>query len=71
VTSLPPVVQPVEVKVPVPVPCRVAMPERPAFAVDTLAIGAGIWAQMLALRADRLQRKGYEAELEAAARTCN
>jgi|GEM_PF-906370 len=59
-----------EVKVPVPVPCKVDAPMRPAFAVDGLPIGAGIWEQMKALRAERRQRQGYEAELEAAVRAC-
>lgn len=57
-------------EVPVPVPCKVAQPERPLFAVDGLAIGSDIWEQMKALRAERLQRIGYEAELEAAVRAC-
>lgn len=63
-----PVVQ--EVRVPVPVPCHVDVPERPAFAVDGLPIGSGIWQQMKALRAERLDRQAYELELEAAVRAC-
>lgn len=59
-----------EVKVAVRVPCKAPMPERPAFAVDGLPVGAGIWEQMKALRADRKQRQGYETELEAAVRAC-
>ncbi|MGQ0711191.1 MAG: hypothetical protein ACT4NV_15760 [Rhodoferax sp.] len=59
-----------EVKVPVPVPCKVDTPAKPAFAVDGLPVGAGIWEQMKALRAERLQRQGYEAELEAAVQSC-
>ena len=43
---------------------------RPAFAVDALSIGAGIWEQMSALRAERIQRIGYETELEAAVKAC-
>ncbi|MHA6904915.1 hypothetical protein ACKZDW_07785 [Ralstonia syzygii subsp. celebesensis] len=62
--------QPVEVSVPVAVPCKAPVPERPAFAVDALPIGSGIWEQMKALRAERFQRKGYEAELEAAVNAC-
>lgn len=63
-----PVVQ--EVKIPVPVPCKIPPIERPAFSVDTLPIGAGIWDQMRALRAERWQRIGYEVELEAAVQAC-
>ena len=69
-TTAAPPVQPVEVSVPVAVPCKAPVPERPAFAVDALPIGSGIWEQMKALRAERFQRKGYEAELEAAAKAC-
>lgn len=59
-----------EVLVPVPVPCKVESPSRPAFAVDSLPVGSGIWEQMKALRAERNQRQGYEAELEAAVKSC-
>lgn len=69
-TSNAPTVHPVEVRIPVPVPCKVSAPTRPAFAVDALPIGSDIWEQMKALRAERLQRKGYELELEAAVTAC-
>lgn len=59
-----------EVLVPVSVPCKAAIPDRPALAVDSLPIGAGIWEQMKALRAERNQRQGYEKELEAAIQSC-
>lgn len=59
-----------EVKVPVLVPCITAMPAKPAFAVDALPLGSDVWQQMAALRAERLQRKGYEQELEAALTGC-
>jgi len=61
---------PVEVSVPVLVPCKAPIPARPAFAVDALPVGEGIWNQMAVLRAERLQRMGYEAELEAAVGAC-
>lgn len=61
----------VEVKVPVPVPCRTAMVAVPAFAVDRLPIGAPIDVQMRALRAERHQRIGYERELLAANDVCH
>ena len=63
-------VQPVEVRVPVAVPCNAPVPVRPAFAVDALPVGSGVWDQMAALRAERYQRKGYESELEAAVQSC-
>ena len=68
--SSPLVVHPVEVRVPVAVPCKTPTPSRPAFAVDALSLGAGIWEQMSALRAERFQRIGYEAEFEAAVNAC-
>ena len=43
---------------------------RPAFAVDALPLNAGIWRQMQALRSERLQRQGYEIQLEAAVKAC-
>ena len=68
--TITPPAQPIEVKVPVAVPCRVTAPTRPAFAVDALAVGSSLWDQMAALTAERLQRIGYESELEAAVRSC-
>lgn len=59
-----------EVRVPVRVPCKVEAPNKPAFVVDGLPIGAPIDEQMKALRAERHQRKAYERELEAAVRSC-
>jgi len=56
--------------IPVPVPCKAQMPTKPAFAVDALTLGADIWTQTTALRAERKQRQGYEVELEALLRGC-
>ena len=67
---LPPEPRVVEVKVPVAVPCKIAPVQRPAFAVDSLPLGAPIDQQMRALRAERKQRQGYEARLEAAVQAC-
>jgi hypothetical protein len=60
----------VRVEVPVPVPCVMVMPAPPTFAVDALPIGADIWDQMAALRADRIQRQAYEKILEVAIQAC-
>lgn len=60
----------VEVQVPVVVPCKITSVPRPAFAVDSLPLGAEIDEQMRALRAERKQRQGYEARLEAAVQGC-
>lgn len=70
VNTVPPVGAPQEVKIPVAVPCKAPAVTIPAFAVDALSLGAGAWDQMAALRAERLQRKAYEAELEAAVGAC-
>lgn len=61
----------VRVEVPVQIPCRAQRIQRPVFAVDSLPIGASIAEQMRALRAERLQRKGYEKRLEAAVEACH
>jgi hypothetical protein len=59
-----------QVLIPVPVPCKVSAPTKPAYAVDALPLGSSVFRQMAALRAERKQRQGYEAELEAAIQTC-
>lgn len=59
-----------EVDIPVPVPCHAPAIEKPAFAVEALAIGALLLDQVKALLAERRQRQAYEAELEAAVKTC-
>eukprot|EP01031_Cornospumella_fuschlensis_P000130 gene130-152_t len=50
----------IEVKVPVLVACKAVAPAVPAFAVELLTLDATIDQQMKALRAERLQRIGYE-----------
>lgn len=60
----------VRVEVPVQIPCRTERVQRPVFAVEVLPIGASIDEKMRALRAERLQRKGYEKRLEAAVAAC-
>ncbi|GAC1030873.1 hypothetical protein thsps21_17000 [Pseudomonas sp. No.21] len=69
-TGVQPAPELVEVKVPVPVPCKAVAPAVPAFAVDSLALDAPIDQQMKVLRAERLQRIGYERELMAALEAC-
>jgi hypothetical protein len=60
-----------EVKIPTPVPCRVALPAKPAYAADTVSLDGTIFDLVQALLIDREQRKGHEAELEAAAKSCS
>lgn len=61
---------PKRVEVPISVPCRVTLPERPAWAIDALAADSGLYDRVRALLAERVQRQGYEAQLEAAAKAC-
>lgn len=56
----------VPVEVPVAHQCRIALPSRPAWAVDALPLGASPGEAFRALRSERTQRIGYESELEAA-----
>lgn len=60
----------VTVEVKVPVPCNPPRPTRPASAVDSLPLNAGIGAQMRALRADRVRTKPYIDQLENALESC-
>lgn len=62
---------PKQVLVPVPVPCTVHLPDTPEWATGALAPEAGIWEQVKALLAERLQSRAYQAELLAAARSCS
>lgn len=59
-----------EVKVAVPVPCRVELPSAPAWATQALSADAGIWDQVKALLAERSQRIAYSDKLLAAAQAC-
>lgn len=64
------VVQTTTAQVPLAVGCRTNTVTRPAFAVDALPLGAPIDHQMRALRAERVQRQGYERELETEVARC-
>lgn len=68
--ALPPAPKIQKVDVPVEVTCKSPAVTPPLFAVDSLPIGSGIYDQMAALRAERLQRIGYEKELIAALKSC-
>jgi hypothetical protein len=65
-----PPAQVVEVRVPVPVPCSVAEPARPALGIDSLPIEAPVDVLVRNLRADHDVRDGYEGELRAALKAC-
>jgi hypothetical protein len=65
-----PEIRTVTVDKPIPVPCRVAMPEEPAWAMDAIAPDADIDTLMAAAIAELEQRVGYEIRLKAAIATC-
>lgn len=64
------IIKTVEVKVPVPVPCRVDSVEKPAFALDSGDIKDPFYNKGARALAEIRQRQAYEARLEAAIRGC-
>lgn len=63
--------KPIEVQVPVSIPCKITPPNKPDFSTNNLGIGMDIYTQVKTLLAERKQRQGYELELEAAIESCN
>lgn len=61
---------PVEVKIPVGIPCKIDPPVKPKFEVDKLTDKSSTFDKVKALLAERKQRQGYEIELEAAVKSC-
>lgn len=68
--SSPPAVRVQQVRVPVPVPCRVTEPARPLMPTEALALDAGLDAFAAAAIAEIERREGYEGELRAALTAC-
>lgn len=68
--SSPPPVRVQQVRVPVPVPCRVTEPARPLMPTEALALDAGLDAFAAAAIAEIERREGYEGELRAALAAC-
>lgn len=66
----PPAVRVEQVRVPVPVPCRVTEPARPLMPTDALAPDAALDAFTAAAIAEIERREGYEGELRAALAAC-
>lgn len=58
------------VKVPVPVECRVAVPNRPAMPTESLGDHSTLDDIVRAALAELELREGYELELRAALATC-
>ena len=64
-----PIVQTVVVEKPVPVPCKVPPIERPAWETERANAADPVLVSR-AIRAELEQRRGYEALIEAAAKSC-
>lgn len=62
--------EPVEVKVPVPVPCVSEIPQAPVFAFSQAKFGQPLDEHVALLLADRRQRIGYEAALLGLLEAC-
>jgi hypothetical protein len=62
--------KPVEVDMPVRVPCAAAAPQAPKWPTLSLAKDAGMAARTKALAAENELRKGYERQLTAAIGGC-
>lgn len=62
--------EPIEVKVPVAVPCKAPTTPIPAFAFDAVTPADDVYVKGRALLAERMQRAAYEAELRAAVAAC-
>ena len=60
----------VEVRVPVSVPCKAPTVQAPDWALNHVAPGAGLFVQVQDLITELEQRRAYEAELEAAVKSC-
>ena len=58
------------VKVPVPVPCRVAMPQRPQMPTEALDADVSLDDFVAAAAAEIERREGYELQLRAALQAC-
>ena len=64
------VYRPVEVKVPVEVPCKVQAPDVPKWALDSIPADADVFVKGRAMVAELQQRIAYEGELLVAVASC-
>lgn len=62
--------KPVEVDVAVPVDCKVATIEHPAWATNGLQASATVYEKVQAILAELMQRIAYSEALEAANASC-
>lgn len=61
---------PQTVRVPVPVPCKAPMPQRPAMPTEALTADAALDDFVQAAAAEIERREGYEVQLRAAIEAC-
>jgi hypothetical protein len=61
---------PVEVKIPVPVPCKIRPVDKPIYNFPTLKKEDNIFTKIQVLLADRELQKAYDLQLEAAIKEC-
>ena len=66
----PVITRPVEVLVPVSVPCKTPVIPVPTWPTTELKSGDNIFRQVQLILAEIQIRKGYEAQLEAAVKSC-
>lgn len=66
-----PIVQTVEVKIPIAVPCKVAIPEHPAWELDKTPPDAALFDLVKAAIIEVRQREAHEKLLHAAALACS
>ena len=72
-TAIPPapIVRTIEVRVPVPVPCRTAIPPLPLWELSRISPDAGLFDMARAIVVELNQRQAYEKLLLAAALACS
>lgn len=66
----PPIVQTVTVRVPVPVPCKIAMPTIPQWEMSRMTPASSLFDLAKSAAIELRQRHAYQVELLAAARAC-
>lgn len=68
----PPVMAPLiqKVEIPIPVPCKVDIPQKPKFNFNSLTTEQDIFEKTRAILADIRLHFAYEAELSAALNSC-
>lgn len=58
------------VNVPIPIPCKATVPEKPKFSFDTLTPQDKLFKKAQTILSDRQLHLGYEGELLVALKSC-